>query len=88
MANGDSSERQLATWEKRFYGCVTVAFGLLFVQQLTEMEWLDWPRAACWVGAGWSSIQIGKVLKRAGQDGAVHVMRGLACWGLALVALV
>ncbi|HJK89246.1 MAG TPA: hypothetical protein RMH85_20960 [Polyangiaceae bacterium LLY-WYZ-15_(1-7)] len=88
MADGDSTERQLAIWERRFYACLLLGVSMGLVSLVTKMDWLAFPEAASWAGAGVCSIQMGRVLRRAGHDASGMVLRGVAMFVLALATLI
>lgn len=87
----ETTERQLDKWEKRFFFCVFAAFATLAIQLVFEADWLDlldWLRGAAWIGAGLSSIQLGRILRSIGRDGSGMLLRGLGCFCVAIIAVV
>ncbi|MCB9594131.1 MAG: hypothetical protein H6719_15470 [Sandaracinaceae bacterium] len=83
----DSAVRAFEKWERNFFISFFAAIALLVAQVALEWDFLDYPRAAAWVCAGVSSLFVARAQRRLRRDGSWAFFRGLACFGIALLAI-
>ncbi len=80
--------REIEKWQRRFFFATFVAIVLSVLQFGFELEFLRYPRATSWVGAGVCSIYEGRARRRLGEDAAPAVLRGMTCIAVAVLALI
>jgi len=82
----DEDLRTLDRLEKYRVLALVVAFGLLLVSIVFELEWLVWPRALAWCAGGVVMLLESRVLKRMGRSpdaaylwAALYFLVGILC---------